>query len=90
MIAMTACMMVCGSIVLPDFEEWMMSVVFGSHSDMMARTRTGETESMVLNEMSEESALLYFVSVMGACVDPPCPTSTTVFRPRAIKESAKF
>ena len=46
--------MVCGSIVLPDFEEWMMSVVFGSHSDMMARTRTGETESMVLNEMSEE------------------------------------
>ena len=65
--------MVCGSIVLPDFEEWMTSVVFGSHSDMMARTRTGETESMVLNEMSEESALLYFVSVMGACVESALP-----------------
>ena len=55
-----------GSMVPPDFEDWITSVVFGSHSARMVRTRTAETESSVLNVIREESGLLYLVSVMGA------------------------
>ena len=79
-----------GSMVPPDFEDTMNSVVRGSISDRMPRTRTGESESSVRNCTSDESGLWYFVMVMGACVEPPWPMRTTDFKPWAIMESAKF
>ena len=79
-----------GSMVPPLFDEITNSVVSGFASAKMARTRTGESESNVLNVIFDESGLLYFVMVMGACVEPPWPMSTTVFSPWAMIESAKF
>ena len=79
-----------GSMVPPLFDEITNSVVSGFASAKMARTRTGESESSVLNVIFDESGLLYFVMVMGACVEPPWPMSTTVFSPWAMIESAKF
>ncbi|MPN45143.1 hypothetical protein SDC9_192710 [bioreactor metagenome] len=76
-------------MVPPLFDEIMNSVDSGSASARIARTRTGESESNVLNATNDESSLLYFVNVIGACVDPPWPISTTVFKPRSIIESAK-
>ena len=75
-------------MVPPLFEDITNSVVSGFASARMARTRTGESESSVLNTMRDESGLLYFVMVMGACVEPPCPMSTTVLRPCSMMESA--
>ena len=66
----------------------MKSVVSGFTSARMARTRTGESESSVLNVIFDESGLLYFVMVIGAWVEPPCPMSTTVFSPCSMMESA--
>ena len=77
-------------MVPPLFDEITNSVVSGFASAKMARTRTGESESSVLNVIFDESGLLYFVMVMGACVEPPWPMSTTVFSPWAMIESAKF
>ena len=77
-----------GSMVPPLFDEITNSVVSGFASAKMARTRTGESESSVLNVIFDESGLLYFVMVMGACVEPPWPMSTTVFSPWAMIESA--
>ena len=58
-------------MVPPLFDEITNSVVSGFASARMARTRTGESESRVLNVIFEESGLLYLVMVMGACVEPP-------------------
>ena len=77
-----------GSMVPPLFDEMMNSVVSGFTSAKMPRTRTGESESSVLNETIPESTLLYLVMVIGACVEPPWPISTTVFSPPAIASSA--
>lgn len=79
-----------GSIVVPLFEEMMTSVVLGLHSDRMPRTRTGESESSVRNFTRAESDLLYLVSVMGACVDPPSPMRMTFSMPSATTRSANF
>ena len=84
----TACRARRGSMVPPLFEEMTNSVVSGCASARMARTRTGESESSVLNVTTEESGLLYFVMVMGAWVEPPWPMSTTVLSPWAMMESA--
>ena len=43
----------------------MKSVVSGFTSARMARTRTGESESSVLNVIFDESGLLYFVMVIA-------------------------
>ena len=54
--------------------------------------RTGESESSVLNETRFDllaSDLLYFVMVIGAWVEPPCPMSTTVSMPLSTTWSAK-
>ena len=53
-------------MVPPLFEEMMTSVRWGSQMVSISRTRTGESESSVLNTMRDESGLLYFVMVMGA------------------------
>ena len=52
-------------MVPPLFDEITNSVVSGFASAKMARTRTGESESNVLNVIFDESGLLYFVMVMG-------------------------
>ena len=81
-----------GSMVPPDFEDTITSVVAGSQSASSSRMRTGESESSVLNETRfarTVSDLLYFVMVMGACVDPPWPMRTTVLMPLATTSSAK-
>ena len=57
-----------GSMVPPDLEDTMNSVVRGSISDRMPRTRTGESESSVRKRTREESGLWYLVMVMGAWV----------------------
>ena len=77
----TACSARRGSMVPPLFDEMTNNVVSGFASARMARTRTGESESNVLNVTMDESGLLYFVMVIGAWVDPPWPISTTVFSP---------
>ena len=77
-----------GSMVPPDLEDTMNSVVRGSISDRMPRTRTGESESSVRKRTREESGLWYLVMVMGAWVEPPWPMSTTDFKPWAMMESA--
>lgn len=54
-----------GSMVPPDLEDTMNSVVRGSISDRMPRTRTGESESSVRKRTREESGLWYLVMVMA-------------------------
>ena len=75
-------------MVPPLFDEMMNSVVLGSISASIARTRTGESESMVRNLIRVESGLLYFVIVIGAWVEPPWPMRTTVLSPDAMISSA--
>ena len=58
-------------MVPPLFDEITNSVVSGFASAKMARTRTGESESSVLNVIFDESGLLYFVMVMGAAWNRP-------------------
>ena len=79
-------------MVPPDFEDTITSVVAGSQSASSSRMRTGESESSVLKETRFErtvSDLLYFVMVMGACVEPPWPMRTTVLMPLSTTLSAK-
>ncbi len=75
-------------MVEPLFDDMSTSVCAGSTAARSSRTRTGESESSVLNETRFLSCLLYLVMVMGACVEPPWPTSTTVSTPPSTAASA--
>ena len=75
------------SNVPPLFDETMTSVVRGLISAIVLRSRTGESESSTRN-FTAESSLLYFVMVMAACVEPPCPMSRTLSMPSSANFAA--